>query len=131
MSPEQQKLRDEVLQMQQFQKDTGQNVTGIHETERAIMEQRRVQEALEKAQPTFQRDGHGLRGPQEAKPLQLDGADGWGHSIQIKRNRGGADAGGAAASSFPALPFIRVKAIFQDSGGDLSVETVRVSGNVV
>lgn len=114
--------------MQQLQRDTGENVTGIHETERAIMEQRKVQEALEKAEPTFRRDGHGLRGPQEPKPLQLDGADGWGNSIQVRRKNGG-EAGGAAAGGAPSFPVIFVRGIVQSAGGSLSVETLRLHGS--
>lgn len=131
MSPEQQQLRNEVRRVQADQRATGGNVTGIHETERAIMEQRRVQEALEKAQPNFQRDGHGLRGPQQPVPLQIDGADGWGNSIQVKRKRGG-EAEGAAAGGAANMPLLNKRSRFlAENAGVVSVETIDFTGVTV
>lgn len=132
MTPDERKqLRSEVNLVQQLQKANGENVTGIHETERNIMEQRRVQEALETAQPTFLRDGHGLRGPQQTVPLQLDGADGWGNSIQVKRQRGGA-AEGAAGGGGAAVPSLNKRSRFlAENAGVVSVETIAFTGTTI
>lgn len=128
MTPDERKqLRSEVRLVQSIQRANGDDVTGIHETERGIMERRKVEEALEKAQPTFLSDGHGLRGPQQSAPLQIDGAEGWGNSVQVKRKRGG-EAEGATAGAGAAPAPNKIGRFVTETGGVWGVETLRFYG---
>lgn len=128
MTPDERKqLRSEVRLVQSIQRANGENVTGIHETERGIFERRKVEEALEKAVPSFLRDGYGLRGPQQTAPLQLDGLDGFGNSVQAKRNRAGQADGAAVGSGAVPVPNKRGQFLIV-TGGVVSVETLDFFG---
>src|SRR5687767_4923839 len=120
---ERRQLRSEVRLEQSRQRANGENVTGIHETKRAIMERRKVQESLERATPSFLQDGHGLRGPQQAQVATImDGVDGWGTNFQVKRRSSGGESGGGTTPA-PQGTLLSVRAVVVD-GSTYTAETI-------
>lgn len=96
--------------------------------EEIAAEHLKVQEALEKAAPNYLRDGHGLRGLQQPTAPQIDGLDGYGNSLQAKRNRVSAETGGGSGvATPPPILNLRVR-LLVENGGVVSPETWDIHG---